>query len=714
MKKLRTGISAILLVLLSLCRCIPVLADQVTDTKNVVKVGYVEISNMMEGMSDDAEKSGLAYDYLQQVSYYTNWEYEYVYGDWDTILEKLYSGEIDVMAAVSKTDERKGKILFPDYAMGAENYYIYVKEDDELLSEGVNGLKGRSVSVNRNSIMESMLREWNDNGDYQIKVRTYPGSERRYEDFFNGVSDATVEADNAVLPENHLIPMTRIGSSEYYLAVAEQRTDLLRQLNEALDKIASTNPNYTKKLLDTYFPDGNVSTTLREDEQRWLVGHPEIRIGYLHDYLPFSKEDENGDVNGILIDMMKQIEESLYFGETSKFTYVGFDSSEEMLQALQDGEIDAAFPVENNVSLADRQQIYLTAELINTTMNLICKGEYRDESQLKGIAVQRGNDIQDALTQKLFPDVPIRYYDSFEEQLEAVRDGRVDAVVISDFRKDVYLNRGRYKGLTMVRLGEESSRCLAVKKGNDELLSILNRGITNLPLDYAVIDTYRYAGTALNYNFEDYILEHPFEITILGTILVAAITAMIVYIIGLHSKRRMLDEMAHKDSMTGLLNRRAYDEYTDLHDDTNGESDLMILAMDLNGLKQVNDTRGHEAGDELIIGAAQCMKSVLGRYGKVYRIGGDEFVAVVHQDKVHDGSLLQELRRTFSGWKGSKCEALYVAVGYCYGNEREDLTIKEMVRIADCRLYEEKRKFYERTGRDRRHHRATEENKQEK
>jgi diguanylate cyclase (GGDEF)-like protein len=131
----------------------------------------------------------------------------------------------------------------------------------------------------------------------------------------------------------------------------------------------------------------------------------------------------------------------------------------------------------------------------------------------------------------------------------------------------------------------------------------------------------------------------------------------------------------------------------------------MILAMDLNGLKQVNDTCGHEAGDELIIGAAGCMKSVLGRYGKVYRIGGDEFVAVVHLDKVHDGSLLQELKRSFAGWKGAKCSNLYVAVGYCYGNEKDNLTIKEMVRIADCRLYEEKKKFYEKSGHDRRHRR---------
>ena len=106
------------------------------NNRTVVRVGYVEIDNMMEGMSDDAEKSGLGYEYIQKVSYYTNWDYEYVYGDWDTILEKLYNGEIDILAGVSKNDETQQKILFPEYSMGSENYYLGVaKNRTDLLNQ---------------------------------------------------------------------------------------------------------------------------------------------------------------------------------------------------------------------------------------------------------------------------------------------------------------------------------------------------------------------------------------------------------------------------------------------------------------------------------------------------------------------------------------------------------------------------------------------------
>ena len=48
--------------------------------------------------------------------------------------------------------------------------------------------------------------------------------------------------------------------------------------------------------------------------------------------------------------------------------------------------------------------------------------------------------------------------------------------------------------------------------------------------------------------------------------------------------------------------------------------DLVFVSIDVNGLKKVNDSMGHQAGDELLIGAAACMKKCFGRWGKVYRI----------------------------------------------------------------------------------------------
>ncbi|MBR5705734.1 MAG: diguanylate cyclase, partial [Deltaproteobacteria bacterium] len=56
--------------------------------------------------------------------------------------------------------------------------------------------------------------------------------------------------------------------------------------------------------------------------------------------------------------------------------------------------------------------------------------------------------------------------------------------------------------------------------------------------------------------------------------------------------------------------------------------DLAVFSIDVNGLKTVNDSLGHDAGDELIRGAADCISAAFGQTGKCYRTGGDEFVVL--------------------------------------------------------------------------------------
>ena len=73
--------------------------------------------------------------------------------------------------------------------------------------------------------------------------------------------------------------------------------------------------------------------------------------------------------------------------------------------------------------------------------------------------------------------------------------------------------------------------------------------------------------------------------------------------------------------------------------------------MDLNGLKHVNDSCGHAAGDELICAAADCMKNSFSEYGKVYRIGRDEFV-VITKNIGRFEEVLKNFERSVEEWHG--------------------------------------------------------------
>lgn len=90
-------------------------------------------------------------------------------------------------------------------------------------------------------------------------------------------------------------------------------------------------------------------------------------------------------------------------------------------------------------------------------------------------------------------------------------------------------------------------------------------------------------------------------------------------------RTNLLTKASFRDHSTMLLNRRAYEEEKLSLLDTGLKEDFVYVTADINGLKTANDTLGHAAGDELIRGAAGCLEKSFGAYGKVYRIGGDEF-----------------------------------------------------------------------------------------
>ncbi|MCR4745791.1 MAG: sensor domain-containing diguanylate cyclase [Lachnospiraceae bacterium] len=156
------------------------------------------------------------------------------------------------------------------------------------------------------------------------------------------------------------------------------------------------------------------------------------------------------------------------------------------------------------------------------------------------------------------------------------------------------------------------------------------------------------------------------------------------------------------DELTGLLNRRAYEEDIYEHNDIPDHEYFVSISLDVNGLKVVNDTLGHAAGDELLIGASQCMKRCLGSYGKIYRTGGDEFIAVLFCDDKKLKEVLDNFEKTIAGWKGKLVDSLTISYGYISKEEEPEKSVRELAVIADKRMYEAKSAHYRKKGMDRR------------
>jgi diguanylate cyclase (GGDEF)-like protein len=152
---------------------------------------------------------------------------------------------------------------------------------------------------------------------------------------------------------------------------------------------------------------------------------------------------------------------------------------------------------------------------------------------------------------------------------------------------------------------------------------------------------------------------------------------------------KRLQILSSIDMLTGVLNRNEMNNRIDAlrksgSDELKG---LGIVFADLNGLKRVNDTQGHAAGDLLIKNGANLLQNVFVG-DEIYRAGGDEFMVLLSfttEDKIVEKiNKTKKLSRHYDN--------VSFAIGYCYQNDLGDIT--EALKTADERMYADKEQFY--------------------
>ena len=165
------------------------------------------------------------------------------------------------------------------------------------------------------------------------------------------------------------------------------------------------------------------------------------------------------------------------------------------------------------------------------------------------------------------------------------------------------------------------------------------------------------------------------------------------------TKTRMeADEMnvlAHRDALTGVGSKLAYDgQVVKLTEEIRqGDARFGIVVIDMNGLKHLNDTYGHEKGNIAIQKTCSLICDVF-LHSPVYRFGGDEF-AVVIKDRDYDNidEILRQFEAKMAGTTGEPWETVSAAVGYALYDKNNDDTVDDVFRRADHRMYEQKKEM---------------------
>ena len=479
-------------------------------------------------MDDRAPKSGYSYEYLQKLASYTGWKYEYVYGEWDELFEKLKDGEIDLMAGVAYSEDRVDQIGYPDSEMLNETFYIYKDTDDSSMQCGdIASYSGKKIgTLKGDQRMTAALEQWKARHRADIEIEYYSDLTECARVFNEQQIDGVVSADNVVSSYSGITPVEKIGKQLFYLCTAKEREDLLSELNMAMSIMNEQDAVEVDELRNKYYTETTVSVFLSQQEQQWMKEHAQITVGYLADYLPYCDKAEDGSATGLVSDIVPDLFDALSGDYDPEIIYRCFDDQQEMLDCLKNGEVDFVMPVSDGKWYAEQEEFVQSSAVVAFPIALVYREPYDNEVTSR-IAVNQNNLRQYWYTLANYPDAEIVMYDGIEACIDAVNSGEADSTLLSALRVSQLLNGE--KKLNIITLSDSEKLCFGVAAGNKALLQILNHGLSILGESYGLNHTYRYLDTVVTYTLTDVIQDHVWLFIGLLTVLLILIVTYFIH-----------------------------------------------------------------------------------------------------------------------------------------------------------------------------------------
>ncbi len=602
----RAAVWLLCFVLLVLC-LMPAAVSAEADGTKVVRVGWYESSfNKTDAFG---RRSGYAYEYQMKIAAYAGWRFEYVTGSWSELLDMLKQGKIDLMSDVSWTEERMDSMLFASLPMGAEDYYLFIASGNrEISSNDFSTLDGKKVGVNKGSVQVGYYRDWaEDHGVHSELIEVTGSEEDSLRMLERGELDAYVTVDafalDATRDPGRLVPVAKIGSSDFFFAVSKDRPDLLRELDSAMSRIQEENRYYQQQLEGKHLNTAGANAFLLPEEKSWLDQHGPIRVGYQDGYLAFCAADpETGELTGALKDYLEKAADCIV-GQHIDFTATAYPTVTAAVEAMKNGEVDCIFPANLTAGDGETMGLFMTPPLMRTDVFAVVRQADRKilaSREHVVVAVNEGNPNYDSFLMSEFPTWKKVYYPTTAECLRSVARGVADCVLISSYRYNNIARQCEKEGLTTVATGSALEYSFAVPAGDPELYAVMTKAVDQVP-DFSVSSSLsHYITEDAKRTLWDLVTENP-------AVVIGGIGAVLLVILGLmirsmHSGRKAarLISATETDRLTGLFNRDFFLQYAGQMKREHPDQQMDAVVVNIDRFHSVNAMNGREFGDGIL------------------------------------------------------------------------------------------------------------------
>ena len=540
---MRKSVCALLSLLLLLSVVLPVKAAAETAPVKVVRVGSFE--DTFNYVNEKGARKGYGYELLQTLSGYTGWQFEYVTCDWSDCFEKLENGEIDIMGAISYTEDRAEEMLFSDEPMGEEKYYLYADlSRADISASDYKTLNGKKIGVLMGTEPEVMLTEWEEKYGLKTEHVNISNNEDVKQKLANHEIDCFVSLEESFWAERGISTITRVGESGIYYAINKNRPDLKEELDDAMRALDEAVPFYTADLYKRYFS-MDYTPILTGEEKAWLKEHGAIKMGFLTSDSGVSTFDPaTGEFTGVITDYIQFAADCLGNQEL-EFQLVGYDSKEAELDALKSGEIDMIFHFDQSPNLAEEYHFACTNTTWTSNLMAVTNKQHFNENNVNRIAVPQNKLSLKKYLAFYYPQWEIVDCDTQEDAVKLVKDGQADCFVTGISSENKYSKKYSFYSVPLVN---PVRSCFAVNSGNRSLLSILNKTIKAMPVNMLAGALAMYKSSARKVTLSDFIKDNFFMALLVSSIAVAAILLTILKLLRKARKAEVAARKAASDT----------------------------------------------------------------------------------------------------------------------------------------------------------------------
>ena len=466
-----------ILFLAAILFSIPVYASDSADETVTLRVPFPEAEGFTM-KKEDGTRYGLVVDYLNEIAKYTDWEYEYIDADGDTMMEEFVAGKYDLMGGTYYSPALEEYFVYPEYSCGSSKSVILARwDDDSIRGYDYADFNGKTIGVYERAVEnQRRLKEFFAMNNVECTIRTFAVDE-----MIDGDLDAYLEngeldllLGNASDNNGKFRAVADFDAQPHYIVTAPGNQEILDGLNMALTHIMESNPKFAKECYDRNFPDaGNNMLVLSDEEKAYVRQKGTVTVAIPQKYHPFyCMEDEDGEHNGIVPDILSQVTEfsGLEFSYVHTDTYAGAlklvnSGKADVLGFFLGGESDAA---EAGLALTKSYTALIDLVVRNKSVTYPAEG--------LTCAIQEGRVLPSNIQGKV-----VRFATSYDA-LSAVNRGEADFAYGLSAQMESEMQRNIFSNLVPVSVIDQSNNISFAlsRPAEANLLTIFNKAINSI------------------------------------------------------------------------------------------------------------------------------------------------------------------------------------------------------------------------------------------